>query len=69
MNNTFEVQIGFELDNNLKAGEPKFFIVNRETNEVVFQCRNEPEAESIAQQWNTIGVTWRNDGTLNLDPL
>lgn len=66
MNTIFEVQIGFELDNNLKAGEPKFYIVNRESNEIVFQCRNEPEAESIAKRWNELGVTWRNDGTLEL---
>lgn len=66
MNNIFEVQIGFKWLGNLKVGEEEFFIVNRESNEIVFQCRNESEAESIAKQWNTVGVTWRKDGTLEL---
>jgi hypothetical protein len=66
MNNIFEVQIGFKWNGNLKVGEEEFFIVNRESNEIVFQCRNESEADSIAQRWNEVGVTWRNDGTLEL---
>ncbi len=66
MSDIFEVHIGFELNNNLKAEEPKFFVINKETREIVFQCRNEPEAEEIAKQWNKVGVTWRNDSTLDI---
>ena len=66
MTDIFEVQIGIPLYNNHKAEENQFFIINKESREIVFQTRNETEAQEIATQWNKIGVTWRKDGTLEL---
>lgn len=63
MNNIFEVVIGNDM---IVPTENRFFIVNNETKEILFESRNEQEANETCNLWNTVGVTWRNDGTLEL---
>ena len=63
MNNIFEVLIG---NDKIVPTENRFFIVNSITREILFESRDEQEANETCNLWNTVGVTWRNDGTLEL---